>query len=59
MPFVNAIFNQIMSSRMYQIERFMEYPIETQNNLFQELIRKGANTDFGLDHSFCDITDID
>ena len=39
MPFVNAIFNQIMSSRMYQIERFMEHPIETQNNLFQELIR--------------------
>ena len=57
MSFLNAIFNQIMSSRLYQIERFMEHPVETQNNLFQELIRKGANTEFGLDHSFWNIND--
>ncbi|MFC2126726.1 GH3 auxin-responsive promoter family protein [Bacteroidota bacterium] len=48
-----------MSSRMYQIERFMEHPIETQNNLFQELIRKGTNTEFGLDHSFWNVNDLE
>jgi len=44
---------------MYQIERFMEHPLEIQNNVFHELIRKGTNTEFGLNHSFWDINDLD
>ena len=59
MPFLNSIFNQIMSSRMYQIERFMEHPLETQDDVFHELVLKGARTDFGLDHFFVDIKDVE
>lgn len=44
---------------MNRIERFMKHPLETQEDVFHELIRKGANTEFGVEHAFNDIKDID
>lgn len=38
-----------------QINRWANKPIETQNNVFNDLISKAKNTRFGLDHNFKDI----
>jgi hypothetical protein len=38
-----------------RIQNWASKPIETQNEVFRDLIRKAKNTSFGLDHNFKDI----
>ncbi len=40
---------------MHQIELFMKYPLEVQDELFKKLITTGRNTEFGRTHGFADI----
>lgn len=40
---------------MHQIELFMKYPLEVQDELFKKLITTGRNTEFGRTHGFSDI----
>jgi len=40
---------------MHQIELFMKYPLEVQDELFKRLITTGRNTEFGRTHGFADI----
>jgi GH3 auxin-responsive promoter len=44
-----------MKKRMHQIELFMKYPLEVQDELFKKLITTGRNTEFGRTHGFADI----
>lgn len=44
-----------MKKRIHQIELFLKYPHEVQNELFSELISNGSNTEFGIKHGFGDI----
>lgn len=55
MPF-NAIFSWIVKKRIHQIELFKKFPLEVQNELFQQLISTAAFTEFGLKYNFKDIT---
>ena len=41
-----------MKKRLHQIELFMKYPIEVQNEVFEKLISMGKTTEFGKDHNF-------
>ena len=40
---------------MHDIELFMKYPLEVQEELFKKLISTAKNTEFGRIHSFVDI----
>lgn len=40
---------------MHQIELFMKYPLEVQDELFKKLITTGRNTEFGRTYGFADI----
>lgn len=40
---------------MHQIELFMKYPLEVQDELFKKLVTTGRNTEFGRTHGFADI----
>ena len=40
---------------MHQIELFMKYPLEVQEELFKKLITTARNTEFGRIHGFADI----
>jgi len=52
--FAAKIFASYVRSKMNQ---WVEKPHETQEKVFQELIKKGASTRFGKDHQFKDIKD--
>lgn len=44
-----------MKKRMHQIDLFMKYPHEVQEELFKKLITTGRNTEFGRTHGFADV----
>ena len=44
-----------MKKRMHQIELFMKYPLEVQDELFKKLVTTARNTEFGRTHGFADI----
>ena len=55
MAIINSILTWVMKKRMHQIELFMKYPLEVQDELFKKLITTGRNTEFGRTHGFADI----
>ncbi|MFN6379952.1 MAG: GH3 auxin-responsive promoter family protein [Flavobacteriales bacterium] len=52
---LNSFFSWVIKKRIHQIELFMKYPVEVQNELFQKLVDEAALTRFGLEHRFSDI----
>ena len=52
MPIFNSIFSWWMKKRAHQIELFMKYPIEVQNEWFEELVTTAKNTEFGRKYKF-------
>lgn len=54
MPF-NSIFSWIIKKRIHQIDLFKKYPFEVQDEVFQSLIEKGANTEYGKKYNFSSI----
>ena len=55
MAILNSILTWVMKKRMHQIELFMKYPLEVQEELFKKLITTARHTEFGRTHSFADI----
>lgn len=54
MPF-NSIFAWMMKKRIHQINLFRRYPHEVQKEVFDSLIQKGAQTEFGKLYGFSKI----
>ena len=52
MPIFNSLFSWWMKKRIHQIELFTKYPIEVQNEWFEELISSAKHTEFGENYSF-------
>src|SRR6476661_3196916 len=59
MTFVNSIFTWIMKKRMHQIELFIKYPHDVQEEWFQNLLSAGENTEFGKKYDFSSIMNQD
>jgi len=51
MPF-NSIFTWVMKKRLHQIELFMKYPIEVQNDVLEKLLTAGSQTAYGKQYNF-------
>ncbi|TCD21049.1 GH3 auxin-responsive promoter family protein [Pedobacter psychrodurus] len=47
MAFVNSIFTWLMKKRIHQIELFMKYPYDVQQEWFHTLIDSAENTEWG------------
>lgn len=47
-----------MKKRIHQIELFMKYPHDVQDELFKKLILEASNTEFGKKYGFSDIESI-
>jgi len=47
-PLFNSIASWILKKRIHQMELFMKYPIEVQNELLQNLLHTAAQTDIGI-----------
>jgi hypothetical protein len=52
MSLINSIASWLMKKRMHQIELFVKYPHEVQNEWKQRLIRDAENTEFGRKFNF-------
>lgn len=52
MEVVNSFMTWIFKSRIGQIQNFMKYPIESQNQIFDELITAAKRTEFGKKYKF-------
>lgn len=52
MTFVNSIFTWFMKKRMHQIELFVKYPHDVQEEVFRNLISAGRSTQWGKEHNF-------
>ncbi len=44
---------------MHQIDLFVKYPIEVQNEWFQELIHSAKNTEWGSQYSYAKLNSLE
>ncbi len=55
MTLVNSIFTWFMKKRMHQIELFLKYPHDVQDEVFRSLIATARNTEWGRAHHYNEI----
>ncbi|MBM3402764.1 MAG: GH3 auxin-responsive promoter family protein [Bacteroidetes bacterium] len=55
MTIVNSIFTWIMKKRMHQIDLFIKYPHDVQDEWFQTLISSAQNTQWGKKYDYSSI----
>src|SRR3989337_817313 len=55
MGLINSILTWVMRKRIHQIELFMKYPHDVQEELFKKLILEASATEFGKKYGFSDI----
>lgn len=58
-PIVNSIASWFLKKRIHQIELFLKYPNEVQEELLQSLLRDARNTEIGKKYEFASIKDYD
>jgi hypothetical protein len=54
-PIVNSIASWFLKKRFHQIELFLKYPIEVQEELLFQLLQKAKNTEVGKKYDFATI----
>ena len=52
MPLINSFVSWIMKKRIHQIELFIKYPHDVQEEWFSRLIDSGKQTDWGLKYDY-------
>lgn len=52
---INSIASWFLKKRIHQIELFLKYPHEVQNELLLNLIRQAENTEFGKQYDFSSV----
>lgn len=55
MPILNSIAYWLMKKRMHQIELFMKYPHDVQNECLMKLLDSAKNTEWGKKYGYSDI----
>ena len=56
-PLVNSIASWFLKKRIHQMELFIKYPNEVQQELLRMLVSKARNTEFGKKYGFSEIQD--
>src|SRR5690606_26182827 len=56
MGLINSILTWVMKKRIHQIELFMKYPHDVQEELFRKLMHEAEATEFGKTYGYSDIT---
>jgi hypothetical protein len=54
-PFVNSIISWFLKKRKHQIELFVKYPHDVQNELLMRLLDRAKHTEFGKQYAYIDI----
>lgn len=56
---LNTVFSWFITKRIHQIDLFRKYPAEVQEDVLRDLIEWGTDTEFGREHGFAEIKDVD
>ncbi len=59
MSILNSIASWLMKKRMHQIELFIKYPHDVQNEWLNALVKQAQHTEFGTKHGFQSIDSYD
>lgn len=59
MELLNSILTWVMKKRIHQIELFMKYPFDVQEEVFRNLIVAAQNTVWGRQYGYSDIKSVD
>ena len=51
-PLVNSVASWFLKKRIHQIELFLKYPNEVQNELLLGLLNEAKNTEIGIKYNF-------
>ncbi len=54
-PFVNSIISWFLKKRKHQMELFLKYPVDVQDELLLRLVQFAKSTEFGEEHDFSSI----
>lgn len=54
-PFINSIISWFLKKRKHQVELFLKYPIDVQNEVLFRLLSTAKNTELGKLHRFSSI----
>lgn len=54
-PLFNSVASWFLKKRIHQMELFMKYPNEVQQELLQGLLRWAHKTEYGIEHEFASI----
>ncbi|MDB5287376.1 MAG: hypothetical protein JWR05_2325, partial [Mucilaginibacter sp.] len=52
MTIFNSVFTWFIKKRIHQIELFMKYPNEVQEEWFEHLVAGAENTEWGKKHHY-------
>lgn len=55
MTIINSVISWFMKKRMHQIELFMKYPHDVQDELFKRLITSAKNTEWGKKYNYSSV----
>lgn len=55
-PIVNSLASWFLKKRFHQIELFLKYPIDVQNELLEHLLNTAKNTEIGKQYDFASIS---
>ena len=59
MPLLNSIISWVNVKRLHQIELFMKYPFDVQQEVFSKLIEQAMRTTWGIQYGFDSINSIE
>ncbi|MEI6820877.1 MAG: GH3 auxin-responsive promoter family protein [Bacteroidota bacterium] len=59
MELINTVLSWLMKKRILQIELFMKYPHEVQNEWLKKLIYSAKDTEWGVKHEYKSITKLE
>ena len=54
-----SLISWLIKKRFHQIELFMKYPNEVQDELFEKLIRSAQNTIWGVQYGYSSVNDVE
>lgn len=55
-PFINSLISWFLKKRKHQVELFLKYPVDVQNELLFKLLKTAKNTEIGERYNFSEIT---
>ena len=59
MEIINSVFSWIIKQRIHQMELFIKYPVDVQNELLQKLVYQAKDTEWGKKHEYKSIKTYD